>query len=462
MEWTHEVVSTRNSVRSLAVLPGKIAFDAMNEVRVLDLKTGDIQSLRGHTGSIWCLAALPDGRIASGSRDKTVRVWDAGEYTTLEHPETVWCLAVLPDGRLASGCADGGVRVWDVDTGEHETLEGHSSDVYCLDAFPDGVVSGSGDTTVKVWDLAGGVRTHTRHTKRVSCVLALPDSIVSSSWDQSVVVWSAGGVRTLSGPEWDLSCLSRLPDGRVVAGSDYGTIKVWDPARDTPEVTLKGTLDEAEAVTCVAALPDGRFASGSTDRSLKVWEWKAIDVNRFKPIVRLGHKTFPSGTRLFTLITSETFDRSRDLAFFGKHLGLNVRATLHNTRGFNKLWLHVFNTTAPLRMLTTPRWRHELYGDQGDELFSVLEKRLAEYCRNNGYDGWHMRVFSDNSVAVVEDAEYETVILHSSFDKLQFRGKRMVTLEELKDKDHVRVRNGRIIFVKRIERLEEMFENLRF
>ena len=384
MEWTHEVVSTRNSVRSLAVLPGKVVFDAMNEVRVLDLKTGDIQSLRGHTGSIWCLAALPDGRIASGSRDKTVRVWDAGKYTTLEHPETVWCLSVLPDGRLASGCADGRVRVWDVGTGEHETLEGHSSDVYCLDALPNGVVSGSEDTTVKVWDLSGGVRTHTKHTKRVSCVLALPDSIVSSSWDQTVVVWSLDGTRIFSGPEWDLSCLSRLPDGRIVAGSDYGTIKVWDPARDTPEVTLEGTLGLDESVTSVASLPDGRFVSGSTDRSLKVWEWKAIDVNRFKPIVRLGQKSVPGGHSFVHSDHERNVRPNEGSRLFGKRLGLNVRATLHNTRGFNKLWLHVFNTTAPLRMLTSPRWRHELYGDQGEELFSVLEKRLAEYCGTTG------------------------------------------------------------------------------
>ena len=371
-----------------------------------------------------------------------MRVWDAGGQKTLEHPETVWCLAVLPDGRLASGCADGGVRVWDVDTGEHETLEGHSSDVYCLDALPDGVVSGSGDTTVKVWDLSGGVRTHTKHTKRVSCVLALADSIVSSSWDQSVVVWSADGVRTFSDDGIELSFASS--DGRIVAGSDYGTIKVWDPARDTPEVTLEGTLGLDESVTSVASLPDGRFVSGSTDRSLKVWEWKAIEVNRFKPIVRLGRKTFPSGTRLFTLITSETSDRSRDLAFFGKHLGLNVRATLHNTRGFNKLWLHVFNTTAPLRMLTTCAGGTSCTGTKGKSCFQSWRSDLQSIVVTMDTMVGTVSVFGQQC-GCVRDAEYETVILHSSFDKLQFRGKRMVTLEELKDKDHVRVRNGRIL-----------------
>ena len=79
-------------------------------------------------------------------------------------------------------------------------------------------------------------------------------------------------------------------------------------------------------------LSDGRIVTGSWDETVKVCQWKQFDNrDRYKPVVKLGYKTFPSGTRLFTLITSETFDRTRDLAFFGKHLGLNVRATLHNT-----------------------------------------------------------------------------------------------------------------------------------
>lgn len=74
-----------------------------------------------------------------------------------------------------------------------------------------------------------------------------------------------------------------------------------------------------------------------------------------------------------------------------------------------------------------------------------------------------MKVFSDNSGHTFKEAEYETVIIRSSFDKLQFRGKKQIKLEDLKDKDHVRVsKKGKITFVKRIERLEEMFENLRF
>ena len=67
------------------------------------------------------LLALPDGRLLSGSRDLTVKVWAvppaAGALAlcsaTLEgHTRFVTALTRLPDGRVLSGSGDGTVRVW--------------------------------------------------------------------------------------------------------------------------------------------------------------------------------------------------------------------------------------------------------------------------------------------------------------------------------------------------------------
>ena len=102
----------------------------------------------------------PDGRrLASGSSDETVRLWDVETGScvrTLEgHGGTVFSVCFSPDGRLvASGSDDRTVRLWDAETGACvKTLRGHGSVVRSVCFSPDGrlVASGGADGTVRLW-----------------------------------------------------------------------------------------------------------------------------------------------------------------------------------------------------------------------------------------------------------------------------------------------------------------------
>ena len=73
-------------------------------------------TLAGHTRAVCALAVLPGGLLASGSGDKTMRLWEVGGGrlvpTLTGHTGVVMALAGLPGVLLASGSEDETVVVW--------------------------------------------------------------------------------------------------------------------------------------------------------------------------------------------------------------------------------------------------------------------------------------------------------------------------------------------------------------
>ena len=148
----------RRGVISVAFSPDghRLASGSVdNTVRMWNADTGQPigAPLTGHTDSVVSVAFSPDGhRLASGSDDQTVRMWNAdtgqpiGDPLT-GHTDAVSSVAFSPDGhRLASGSHDNTVRLWNADTGQPigDPLTGHTDAVFSVAFSPDGTRIASG------------------------------------------------------------------------------------------------------------------------------------------------------------------------------------------------------------------------------------------------------------------------------------------------------------------------------
>ena len=235
------------------------------------------------------VAFSPDGsRLVSGFQDGTVRLWEVATRTEVAalagHTDRVASVSFSPDGRLLAsggGRDDRTVRLWDGATPtEIATLGGHTDEVRSVSFSPDGrlLASGGGwnDRTVRLWDVAAREETATleEHGGGIRSVAFSRDgaTLVSAAADGTVLLRDVetGNAAGLSGHA-SLSSMALSPDGALLAsGYHDGAIRLWDAATRESIATLEG---HTAWVGSVSFSSDGALlASGSWDRTVKLWD----------------------------------------------------------------------------------------------------------------------------------------------------------------------------------------------
>ena len=120
----------------------------------------------------------------------------------------IHALIILSDDKLISGSCDSTVRIWDLNQSWKNVssiiLRGHTSNVHALAKFADGrFASGSVDQTIRIWEDIDGLWTCMAilmgHTHEI-CSLAMLSNgqLASGAFDEKILCWDVGCTKNIA------------------------------------------------------------------------------------------------------------------------------------------------------------------------------------------------------------------------------------------------------------------------
>lgn len=257
------------------------------------LPTTLLMTWQGDKESISSAAFNPNLSIFASVTGNIIKLWEVTTgkrlHTLKGHEDKVSSVVFSPKGdMLVSGSMDSTIKLWKASTGELiSTLgaklffnAGHEKAVTSLAFTSNGkqLVSGGADKTVKVWEVSTGevLHTLTGHKDEITsiAVTTLMDNIsviASGSQDKMIKLWfNSVPLYTLKGHEDTIQSLVFSPDGKLLAsGSRDETIKLWRIPPCGPPRTLQ-VLDSD--VISLAFNPIGNILASVSGSNINLWD----------------------------------------------------------------------------------------------------------------------------------------------------------------------------------------------
>ncbi|NEP40726.1 MAG: hypothetical protein F6K25_16350 [Okeania sp. SIO2G4] len=227
-----------------------------------------------------------DGEILASSRGQDILLWNLQTGKLLDtlssHQANVRSVAISPDGRtLASGSGDGTVKLWDIPTGEMLVSFLHSGVVTAVGFTADGraVIGCSADRGMKSWDIYTGQLLHRMNGTQPIAFGAGGLRMAASGGPRFIRLWNAEQgqlLKNLSIPNTNnnrgIEAIAFSEDGQTIAHAMKGESKilVWDVESWKVRYTLE---KHSQAIKAIAISPDGKIlASSSEDGNINLWD----------------------------------------------------------------------------------------------------------------------------------------------------------------------------------------------
>lgn len=259
--------------------PNGIRSNEPSEAGTADQAGPCIRLFEGHSKAVTALY-FEDECLVTGASDKTLRQWDlaTGQCVmtmdilwAISHPQSTITGTGIPNHTFSSAAASAGHFAVPTPPSADGSWDMYEDFVGGVQFWGYGLVSGSGDGAVRMWDMRTGQahRTLMGHTGPVTCLQFDEMHIASGSLDKSIRIWDVRTGGTFETLKYDHAVTALQFDTRkVIAATGENNVKIYN--RTSMQHSSLSTNGHTQPVERLRYM-DRYLVSGGRDAAVKIW-----------------------------------------------------------------------------------------------------------------------------------------------------------------------------------------------